>query len=132
LKNFKNILIIDDDFVSLSLTMDELIEARMAENIDLAFNGEEGLKIVQEYQQNTENLELIILDINMPIMDGFQFLEKLNEMDIERKPKVIMLSSSYHPNDFERSQALDAVGYIVKPFSTYKLNFALRHRSAQN
>ena len=64
--------------------------------------------------------ELIFLDINMPLMDGFDFLEEFKNypQPLQEKCKVIMLSSSIHPSDVERAQSYpQCVKYMNKPLS---------------
>lgn len=123
---FKNILIIDDDVINNMFTSDELIRSQLVENVEIAYDGQEGLNKLKEFTlHNTNFPELILVDVNMPIMDGFEFLEKLNELDLHPKPKVVMLSSSLHPKDINRSIILGALGYLEKPFTTKKLILAL-------
>ncbi|CAN5399723.1 response regulator [soil metagenome] len=63
---------------------------------------------------------LIFLDINMPILDGFQFIEEFEKLDKEivSSIKIIMLTSSINPSDIERSKKFSSVkGFIHKPLT---------------
>lgn len=85
-------------------------------NIDIltAYDGEEALAVLK----NADNLpQLIFLDINMPRMNGHEFLEKYsNTYDLSQSPVVVMLTSSDHKEDIDKSMAFDAVSeYFTKP-----------------
>jgi CheY-like chemotaxis protein len=75
--------------------------------------------------------ELIVIDINMPKMDGFEFLEELKKLEIENKHsmRVIMLSIFYSPREIERLKDL-RVELIRKPLSEEKIQELLRESHA--
>ena len=62
--------------------------------------------------------DIILLDIVMPVMDGFEFMEKMNEEKLVPSALRIILSNRGQPLDIARGQSLGAVGYIVKASST--------------
>ena len=57
--------------------------------IDIAKNGAEGFAKV------SEGFDLVILDLSMPVMDGFEFLSKLNELDLKNPPEIIVYSAMH-------------------------------------
>lgn len=128
----KKILLVDDDDTSNLLTTMVISDMNITEGVDVASNGEEALNYMIE---NCHNIEsggqkkcpgLILLDINMPIMDGFEFLEAYkSRLDIDGKIPVVMLSSSSNTKDFDRAKTFDVKGYIVKPLNEEKLQEAL-------
>lgn len=61
------------------------------------------------------NIGIVLLDINMPGLDGFQILERLRELRFGSFPPVVMLSTSENPEDIRRAYAEGASAYIVKP-----------------
>ena len=81
----KQVLVIDD------LPEARLLVKKMLENlgfsVDTAENGQEALK------NSLDHYDLIILDLLMPVMDGFEFLAKLNDLRLERSPEVIVYSA---------------------------------------
>jgi CheY-like chemotaxis protein len=67
--------------------------------------------------------DLILLDLNMPVMNGFQFMEEYNKMDLPDKGKtyIIVVSSSNYPEDKNRSFELGVDQYLSKPISIENL-----------
>ena len=117
-------MLIDDNEI------DNLINQKMIEAASIAENiyTHTGAKSAIEFLRNMERLEVasevlpdvIFLDIDMPLMDGFQFLdefEKLSEVT-KKKCRIVMLTSSINPQDFSRSKKYDNVKlYLNKPLS---------------
>jgi DNA-binding response OmpR family regulator len=96
----------DDRFLSDILSKKFLAHGY---NILKANNGTEALAIAE-----TETPDIIILDIIMPDINGFDVLQKLKMQEKFKKTPVIMLSNLSAPSDFEKSKKLGAVGFIVK------------------
>ena len=129
---FKKILLVDDDDTSNLLTTMVISEMNITEGVDVALNGEEALNYIIENCQQVPADEqkkcpsLILLDINMPIMDGFEFLEAYKKrFDPTNKIPVVMLSSSSNSKDFDKAKSYNVKGYIVKPLNEEKLQEAL-------
>ncbi|OGX08883.1 MAG: hypothetical protein A2Z88_10035 [Omnitrophica WOR_2 bacterium GWA2_47_8] len=108
----KKVLIIDDDANSLKIVTPRLKEAGYA--VVTASDGEAGLKKVQ-----AEKPDLIILDIAMPEMDGFTFVQELKKVGAFDKTPIIVLTAKDEMQDiFEIEGVKD---YIAKPFNTNDL-----------
>jgi CheY-like chemotaxis protein len=127
-KRFQKILLIDDDSVSNFLNEMALQEMNLSDQIHVSENGEEALNFLYEHcckqGEGTENCpDLIFLDINMPVMDGFQFLEEFEKLPYARKKpvKIVMLTSSNATKDLERAKSMNVEGYIVKPLCKEKI-----------
>src|SRR5690606_32842970 len=110
MKKFKRILLVDDDDTSNLLSTMVITDMEIAEDVDVAFNGEEAINYILKNCKNGGETgerhcpELILLDINMPVMDGFEFLETYKEkFDHQSQVPVVMLSSSNNPKDYERA-----------------------------
>ena len=115
----KKVLLIDDDpinnYVNKRLILRLFSVAEIAEFLD-AVSALEYLK--------TNTPELIFLDINMPEMDGWQFLEEYR--NYPNRTKVVILTSSIDPSDRMRSEQFDFVeGFFVKPLNISNTNEAL-------
>jgi CheY-like chemotaxis protein len=105
----KRILICDDDPVILRLLQVNL-ELEGFEVL-LGHNGEEAVEIAQ-----TEHPDLIILDIMMPRMDGYQACEKLKNLDDTKDIPVVFLSAKAQQSDIEKGKSYGVADYITKPF----------------
>lgn len=130
MKKFKRILLVDDDDTSNLLTTMIISDMNIAEEVDIACNGEEALSHIinncQSIQVQAKCPELILLDINMPVMDGFEFLEAYkSKMNLCNNIPVVMLSSSSNSKDYEKAQSFNVKGYIVKPLNEEKLQKVL-------
>ena len=110
----KKILIVDDEE-----KVRRLIETTLSIGdfqIFQAKNGEEALKIAQE-----EKPALILLDIMMPGMDGFEVCKRLKSNSETKSSCVIMLTAKGQKQDIEKGYAVGADDYFVKPFSPMEL-----------
>jgi len=79
-----------------------------------ASNGEEALQILRE---DAGNLALILSDINMPVMDGLQFLEQRRKENLAQGVPVVMITTEGSEPFVLRAIAAGAQGYICKPFT---------------
>jgi two-component system chemotaxis response regulator CheY len=82
-----------------------------------AMNGLEALDILSR----ESSFDLILLDINMPVMNGIQFMEKLKKENIYRQIPIIVISTEGREEDTLRALKLGAWGYVVKPFKPHML-----------
>lgn len=113
----KKILIVDDS--QLIHNMYRLIMNRYqgCKILD-AMNGLEALDILS----GESDFDIILLDINMPVMNGIQFMEKLHGENLYRHIPVIVISTEGREEDTLRALKLGAVGYVVKPFKPHLLH----------
>lgn len=106
----KKILVVDDS--ALIHQMYRLVMNRYKCTLTDAMNGQEALDILAV--QN--DIELILLDINMPVMNGLQFMEKAGPLGIVKKIPIIIISTEGKEEDTIRGLQLGARGYLKKPF----------------
>lgn len=103
----KKITLIEDEVI-----LRELLENKLTKNgynVEVAVDGEEGLNKLKE-----DPPALILLDIVMPKMDGFELMEIISKLDNLKGVPIIVVSNSGQPVDIERAQELGAVDWIVK------------------
>jgi CheY-like chemotaxis protein len=115
------ILVVDDDENWCFISKRMLSKASMGNEIITAKNGLEALTILQQYAESGEKLPgLIFLDIKMPVMDGFEFLEELSQLSNLNlsNTRIFICSSSLHPKDQERAAKHAIAGFINKPFTS--------------
>jgi CheY-like chemotaxis protein len=130
---FYCVLLVDDDETSLFLSDLLLLKHRIADHTHSAANGEVALEYLQSVleadpEPPAHKPNLILLDINMPIMDGFEFLEAWNALDFSGKEKVriVMLTSSSNPRDLDAAEQYGVHGFLNKPLTRDKiLNLSL-------
>ncbi|MCK0192584.1 response regulator [Arenibacter sp. F20364] len=98
---------------------------RLAENIMTFSDGEEALDFMLDNLHNDKELpDVIFLDIDMPIMDGFQFMEEYVKLkpSLGKKITIYMVSSSVDPVDIERAKKISEIAdYMVKPITHNQL-----------
>lgn len=113
--------IIDDDQI-YQLVMKRAIEqSGMVKDVLQFYDGEEAIKYFKEKQHSPEALpELILLDINMPYMDGWQFLDEFIKIPFKDgyKRTIYIVSSSSTTEDLNKAKEYEVVsGYHVKPIT---------------
>ncbi len=116
------ILIADDDDDDRMLACDALAESRLANKVYCVTDGEDLMDYLHRRGKYTSPAEsprpgLILLDLNMPKVHGHQVLAYISEHDQLRDIPVVILTSSEQPRDRQRSFALGAREYAVKPIS---------------
>jgi CheY-like chemotaxis protein len=122
-KKLECILLVDDD--EEDNFYHKLVINRMdiAKRIEVAYNGLEALAYLQK--ENQVIPELIFLDINMPRMNGWEFLEKYKDLSPAQKSRItiMMLTTSANPDHIRKAQEIEEVtGYQTKPLSPEILN----------
>ena len=121
----KNIAIVDDDEIFVFLTRKVIERSNIVELVKTFNNGLEALKYFRENVNNPEALpEIILLDLSMPVMDGWQFLDEYVKLHIKTEHPIIIYicSSSISPDDIERAKTISVVSdYLIKPVTKEKL-----------
>ncbi len=122
MRKLKKIFLVDDDETSNFLNNILLNQLNIVEKIEILKNGKEALKKVNS-ATDLDLPEMILLDINMPVMDGFEFLEEFskNKSKYPGKTKIIILTSSDSKKDLEKAKNYQIAGYINKPLTKEKL-----------
>lgn len=126
------ILCVDDDPITLMLCKKVISKALFSNEIITAQNGEEALQYFDTIKQlNTDDKskkqpQLIFLDLNMPVMGGWEFLDQFNTNGYNdfKDTKVIVLSSTIDPEDLEKTKKYPMViDFLSKPITTTMLEY---------
>ncbi|RZJ36215.1 MAG: response regulator [Flavobacterium sp.] len=118
----ERILCVDDDPITLMLCRKVISKATFAKHTDSAANGEEALHYFDNLiLHNEENYpELIFLDLNMPVMGGWEFLDNFSKTyaNFLTATKVIVLSSTIDPADVDKAKTYPMViDFLSKPIT---------------
>ena len=120
------VLLIDDDQVYLFAATKTIEATGLAGNVEVCTNGLDALEYLKNLIKSSGKLpDVIFIDINMPIMDGWEFLEeyKTLKQELNTPIKIYILSSSVDKNDIMRSKEYNSViDYVIKP--VYKEKFS--------
>ncbi len=114
----KNVLLVDDDKIFNLLNQKTLQQMGVANEIHTALNGKEAIDLINDYYRGAKIMpEIILLDLNMPIMDGFSFIEAFQRLNVPNKDKtkIIIVSSSNDERDMKRAEELGIHNYLTKP-----------------
>ncbi|HEV8512367.1 MAG TPA: response regulator [Cyclobacteriaceae bacterium] len=124
----KNVLLVDDDSIFNFLNERTLQSLGFVNDIHTALNGKQAIELFNDYFGGSKPLpDIILLDLNMPIMDGFSFLEAFRRLDLPGKDqvKVVIVTSSDSPDDIKRAKDLGVSQYLTKPLEAAGLKKAL-------
>jgi CheY-like chemotaxis protein len=121
MKKIEIIALIDDDDTYVYISKRMLKQIDTINKIEVFGNGLDGLNYLKLNIDNPILLpEIIFLDLSMPIMDGWQFLEEFINLNSSNLKKIIIYicSSSISPYDIDKAKSLNVVtGYIIKPLT---------------
>lgn len=121
----KTLTLVDDDDIFVFLTTKIIEQTNLIDLIKVFGNGLDAINFLKENKNNVDALpDIILLDLSMPIMNGWQFLEEYNKLNptIGKKITIYICSSSISPDDITRAKTISEVSdYIIKPITKDKL-----------
>jgi CheY-like chemotaxis protein len=120
------IMCIDDDPITLMLFKKVVQKASFAKEITNVMNGEEAITFINSITNEDKKPQLIFLDLNMPIMGGWEFLDLFNDSNYYHlnKTKVIILTSTIDPEDIKKSKTYpNVIEFLSKPITVEMLNY---------
>ena len=116
-QKLSSILLVDDDYDDNLYHKIVIKKMEITESIDEVNNGLEALEYITAREIPPE---LIFLDINMPKMNGWEFLERYKDLDASQKAKtvIMMLSTSANPDEIQKAKEIEEVsGFQTKPLT---------------
>ncbi|MDN3672295.1 response regulator [Flavobacterium branchiarum] len=129
---FDQILCIDDDPIALMLCKKVITKAEFSKELITAQNGEEALSYFNTLKNttpadlNNKKPSLIFLDLNMPVMGGWEFLDLFSTPNYSdfNSTNVIILSSTIDPDDLEKAKTYPMIlDFLSKPVTTQMLEY---------
>jgi CheY-like chemotaxis protein len=124
-----SVLLVDDDPTTNFLNKLLLTTMHVSEQVFVAENGEQALRALTQHCMPMADTcpQLILLDMNMPVLNGLGFLEVFAQLPLTRQHPIIivMLTSSLHPKDRLRVQELPIAGFLDKPLTKEKVTALL-------
>lgn len=124
MRSEKPILLVEDDYIDTMIVKRALKEIHVTNPLNVVENGEEALTFLRD--ERNERPCLILLDLNMPKMDGLEFLKIVKADEATQGIPVAVLSTSMAGQDYFASVGLGAAGYLVKPVNYSEFVEALR------
>jgi len=121
-KSVVSILLVEDNRMDVELTLDAFREARLMNTVHVASNGPAALDYLFGRGQFTDREayplpDLILLDLKLPGIDGFEVLRQIKSAPILKRLPVVILTSSKEEGDRALSYDIGANSYLVKPVS---------------
>lgn len=133
MKQLDTILLIDDDPAINFLHKHVIKKEGVAKEIIAHQSAEEALEYLKENAKNGYHYpELIFLDINMPGMDGWEFIEEYEKLDntLEQSKIVVMLSTSTDPKDQKKAEFKQVINqFLNKPLKAADIQYILEHNT---
>lgn len=125
MSDLKTLTLVDDDDIFVFLTKKVVEQTNLVDLIKVFGNGLDAINFIKENRHNVDVLpEIILLDLSMPIMNGWQFLEEFAKLNpsIGKKITIYICSSSISHDDITRAKSINEVSdYIIKPITKHKL-----------
>jgi CheY-like chemotaxis protein len=129
--NDLSFFLIDDDEIFRFIVKNTIDEIYPDMKIKFFSDGEQGIDFLKQNLGTATNLpDIILLDVNMPFMDGWEFLNEYKSlpMEIKRNINIYLLTSSNNPNDVDMAKKISELsGYLVKPISKEGIKNLIGH-----
>jgi CheY-like chemotaxis protein len=130
-----SVLLVDDDSTTNFLNKLLLTRMGVAEQVLVAENGEQALRTLDHAcgaPTDPTCPRLILLDMNMPVLNGIAFLEAYVQMPLVQRSAIVivMLTTSLHPVDLARAEQLPIAGFLNKPLTKEKVTALLEKHFA--
>jgi signal transduction histidine kinase len=122
-RTLARVLLVDDNQSDIELNQLMLMKNdKLRCEVLTARDGKEALAMLRKAAQESNAIDLVLLDINMPVMDGFELLSIMGREQILARTQVVMCTTSSYDKDERTAKSLGATGYLIKPprFAQFK------------
>ncbi|MEZ5664978.1 MAG: response regulator [Burkholderiaceae bacterium] len=126
-KSVPPILLVEDNPMDLDLTLRAFARKKFSNEIQVARDGEEALAFIPRWDGGAALPAVILLDINLPKINGLEVLQRLRAHESYRRIPVVVLTSSREDRDLKTAYDLGANSYIEKPVSFSKFIEVAEH-----
>lgn len=121
------ILLVEDNPIDLDLTMRAFASKYLSNPIQVARDGEEALQYLERWEQGEPRPVVILLDLNMPKVNGLEVLRKIKSHPDFKAIPVVILTTSSESSDLEAAYQAGANSYIIKPVDFEKFLEVANH-----
>jgi CheY-like chemotaxis protein len=124
----KSVCIVDDDSIYVMLAKRQISLNQLSDDVSEFSDGREAYQGLKKRIDNGEQIpDVIFLDVNMPIWDGWDFLDEFSKLEISNRPKIYIVTSSSHSLDREKAATYPIVSRcLTKPLELDDLKTILR------
>jgi CheY-like chemotaxis protein len=96
----------------------------ISDRIEIQQNGKDGIKFLEECNKAGTMPDMILVDLKMPVMDGFEFVDSFRKMGFpEDHTRIVMLTTSSNPKDIEKMKEKGINDFFDKPLTEEKLMY---------
>lgn len=116
----KSVLLVDDNSIDSMINEKVISSLGIFKEVHKASDGAQALEIFNRYQSGLTVIpDIILLDLNMPVMDGFGFIQAFQSLEFPRKENVliVIVTSSTNPSDMKLATNLGVKYYLTKPLN---------------
>jgi len=123
MEKLQRILLIDDDEITNFLNYELIADLQLASFVETMVDARQALQLIEEQCPQHQCPDLILLDLKMPIFDGFDFLKGFQTLPLDKvqKTKIVVLTTSSNPRDTQRLQELGIDRLVNKPLTKEKM-----------
>lgn len=116
------VLFVDDSSMDVELALDAFRQANLTDRVEVVSGGQEALDYLFGAGRNSDRVryplpDVVLLDLKMPVIDGFEVLRRVKSTPVLRRIPVVVLTSSREEGDRALSYDIGANSYLVKPIS---------------